>query len=210
MRYDVMNSILIAGSLFCDVSLEVNHHCGEIWRLHLQGRRICLARNQREKTRSRSWTKRPSIFNGLHVGVPQTIGFFIVIALSTSKPTWSLVVQEKNRHRTVLTAVMNIWNRIKSMECLDYISVAFSPQANYTDWATATFRRNLVPTFVDRGVSRGGFPTAVNLSFLDRSRYFFFKDLLISAHEAEWTPFQTHCYSENLASPGIEPRNSDH
>jgi hypothetical protein len=36
---------------------------------------------------------------------------------------------------------------------------------------TATCRRNLVPTFVDRGVSRGqrgGSPTVVNLSFLDR------------------------------------------
>jgi hypothetical protein len=50
--------------------------------------------------------------------------------------------------------------------------VAFSPQANYTDWTTATCRRNLVPTFVDRGVSRGqrgGSLTIVNLSFLDRS-----------------------------------------
>jgi hypothetical protein len=34
---------------------------------------------------------------------------------------------------------------------------------------------------------------------------------------AEWTPFQTHCYSENLVAPAIEPRtsglaarNSDH
>jgi ABC-type arginine transport system ATPase subunit len=57
-------------------------------------------------------------------------------------------------------------------------SVAFSPQANYTDWATATCRRNLVPTLVDRGVSRGQrgeSPTVVNLSFLDRSRYFSFK-----------------------------------
>jgi hypothetical protein len=57
-------------------------------------------------------------------------------------------------------------------------SVAFSPQANYTDWATATYWRNLVPTLVDRGVSRGqhgGSPTAVNLSFLDWSRYFFFQ-----------------------------------
>jgi hypothetical protein len=46
-------------------------------------------------------------------------------------------------------------------------SVAFSPQANYTDWATATCRRNLVPTFVDRRVSRGqrgGPPTVVNLT----------------------------------------------
>jgi hypothetical protein len=50
-------------------------------------------------------------------------------------------------------------------------SVALSPRANYTDWATTTCRRNSVPTFVDRGVSRGqrgGSPTVVNLSFLDR------------------------------------------
>jgi hypothetical protein len=52
-------------------------------------------------------------------------------------------------------------------------SVVLSPRANYTDLAPATCRRNLVPTFVDRGVSRGqrgGSPTVVNLSFLDRSR----------------------------------------
>jgi hypothetical protein len=56
--------------------------------------------------------------------------------------------------------------------------VALSPQANYTDWATATSQRNLVPTFADTGVSRGqrgGSPTVVNLSFLDGSRYFSFK-----------------------------------
>jgi hypothetical protein len=57
-------------------------------------------------------------------------------------------------------------------------SVVLSPQANYTDWSTATCRRNLVPTFVDRWVSRGqrdGSPTVVNLSVLDRNRYFSFK-----------------------------------
>jgi hypothetical protein len=56
--------------------------------------------------------------------------------------------------------------------------VALSLQANYTDWATATCRRNLVLTFVDRVVSRGQSgvsPTVVNLSFLDRSRYFSFQ-----------------------------------
>jgi hypothetical protein len=56
-------------------------------------------------------------------------------------------------------------------------SVALSPQANYTDWTTATWR-NLVPNFVERGVSRGqrgGSPTVVNLSFLVLSRYFFFQ-----------------------------------
>jgi hypothetical protein len=36
------------------------------------------------------------------------------------------------------------------------------------------------------------------LGFLDRSGYFFFQ----AAHEAEWTPFQTHYFSENLAVPG--------
>jgi hypothetical protein len=58
---------------------------------------------------------------------------------------------------------------------------------------------------------------AVNLSFLDRSRYFSFKQLLIYPHGVVWTPFQTHCYSENIAAPGIElvtsgsaARNSDH
>jgi hypothetical protein len=33
--------------------------------------------------------------------------------------------------------------------------MAFSPQVNYTDWATATCWRNLVPTFADIGVLRG-------------------------------------------------------
>jgi hypothetical protein len=57
-------------------------------------------------------------------------------------------------------------------------SVALSPHANYTDWAAATCRRNVMPTSVDRGVSRGqrgGSPKVVNLSFLHRSRYFSFK-----------------------------------
>jgi hypothetical protein len=64
--------------------------------------------------------------------------------------------------------------------------VALSSQANYTDWGTATCRRNLVPTFVDRGVSRGQrgrSSTVVNLSFLDRSRCFSFKQLLSYSHK---------------------------
>jgi hypothetical protein len=57
-------------------------------------------------------------------------------------------------------------------------SVAFSPQTNYNDCTTANGKRNLVTTFVHRGVSRdqrGRTPKAVNFSFLDRSRYFSFK-----------------------------------
>jgi hypothetical protein len=90
-------------------------------------------------------------------------------------------------------------------------SVAFRPQAKYTDWSTTAFRRNLVPTFVDRGVSRGqrgGSPTAVNLSFLDRSSYFFFQVALhLSSQGQEWAPFQAHCYSENLVAPGMSVKH---
>jgi hypothetical protein len=71
-------------------------------------------------------------------------------------------------------------------------TVAFSPQANYTDWATATGRRNLVPTFVDRGVSRGqrgGSPRVVNLSFLDRFKYTVFP---ISSCHSNMNPMQTY------------------
>jgi hypothetical protein len=56
--------------------------------------------------------------------------------------------------------------------------MAFSPQANYTNWRTATCQQNLVPTFADRGVlsgQSGGSSMVVNLSFLDRSRYLSFK-----------------------------------
>jgi hypothetical protein len=65
------------------------------------------------------------------------------------------------------------WNSCTRSLIKQTNSMVLSPQANYTDWATATCRRNLVPTFVDRGVSRGqrgGSPTVVNLSFLDRTR----------------------------------------
>jgi hypothetical protein len=55
------------------------------------------------------------------------------------------------------------------------------------------------------GGQRGGSLTAVNLNFLHPSRYFSFKWLLIYPHEAEWTAFQTHCYSENVVALEIEP-----
>jgi hypothetical protein len=58
------------------------------------------------------------------------------------------------------------------------ISVALRPQAKYTECVTVTDRRNIVPTFADRGMSRGqcgGSPTVVNLSFIDGGRYFSFK-----------------------------------
>jgi hypothetical protein len=60
-------------------------------------------------------------------------------------------------------------------------------------------------------------PTAVNISFLDLGLYFSFKYLLSHPHEAWWTPFHTHYFSESLVPLGIDQgasgfvaRNSDH
>jgi hypothetical protein len=67
----------------------------------------------------------------------------------------------------------------------------------------------LVPTFADGGGgvawSTRRIPYGRNFYFLDRSRYFTIKYLLSCTHEAERAPFQTHYFSENLETPGIEP-----
>jgi hypothetical protein len=57
-----------------------------------------------------------------------------------------------------------------------------------------------MPTFTDRGCNVVSVmdPYGCILGF--SSKY-----LLNYTHEAEWTPFQTHYFSENLVAPGIEP-----
>jgi hypothetical protein len=47
------------------------------------------------------------------------------------------------------------------------------------------------------------------LVFLDWSLYFFLRVAPNCTHEAEWAPFETHYFSENLVDPGIEPRPLD-
>jgi hypothetical protein len=88
---------------------------------------------------------------------------------------------EKAKHTGVEAGNNTCQSRYRTTNeniCYKTNSVALSPQANYTDWATATCRRNLVPNFVDRGVSRGqrgGFPTVVNLQFSRREPLLFFQ-----------------------------------
>jgi hypothetical protein len=48
-------------------------------------------------------------------------------------------------------------------------------------------------------------PTAVLLTFSTESATFSSKYLHSCTHEAEWTPFQNHYFSENLEALGIEP-----
>jgi hypothetical protein len=52
-------------------------------------------------------------------------------------------------------------------------------------------------------------PYSCILDFLDWNSYFSFKQLLSCTHEAEWTLFQTHYFSENFVELGIEPGTSE-
>jgi hypothetical protein len=63
-----------------------------------------------------------------------------------------------------------------------------------------------VPNFADREYHVDSLmdPYDRILGFLDQSRYFFFQVIINYTHEAEWTAFQTHYFSENLVAPGIE------
>jgi hypothetical protein len=47
-------------------------------------------------------------------------------------------------------------------------------------------------------------PHGRNLGFLDPEPLLFHS----SPHEADWTPFQTNYFSENMTAPGIEPGTS--
>jgi hypothetical protein len=64
----------------------------------------------------------------------------------------------------------------------------------------------LVPPFVDREwhVVSVMDPYDRILDILEGSRYFSIKQLLSCTHEAKWTPFQPHYFSENLIALGIE------
>jgi hypothetical protein len=104
----------------------------------------------------------------------------------------------------------NFWIQISTNMKKQTNSVALSPRANYTDWTTAISRWNLVPTFVDRGVScgqRGGSPTVVNLSFLDQSRQFSFKLLLIYPHKGWVGPVPESLLLRKSGSGGNRTRD---
>jgi hypothetical protein len=45
------------------------------------------------------------------------------------------------------------------------------------------------------------FPTVVNLGFLVRSIYYSFQWPFVYPYGAEWTPFHTRNFSENLVAP---------
>jgi hypothetical protein len=88
---------------------------------------------------------------------------------SKHKSTTGLVSKASSMY--IATSLMQRWQQGSVRTKTN--SVSIRPQVNSTDWATATCWLNLVPTFANRGLSRGqrgGSPRVVNLSFLDRSR----------------------------------------
>jgi hypothetical protein len=96
--------------------------------------------------------------------------FYYTVSLRYgSESSWIQIQRSRVRFPALPHFLRTSWSATGSTKTN---SVAFSAQANYTHWATATCWRNLVPAFADRGVSRGqrgGSHTVVNLSFLDRT-----------------------------------------
>jgi hypothetical protein len=91
--------------------------------------------------------------------------------------------------------------------------VGFSPQAKYlyTDRFTAACRRSYSQLLRIEGVawSAQRIPTAVKSRFSGPQPLLFHSSSSSNyPHETEWTPFQTHYFSENLVAMGIEPGNS--
>jgi hypothetical protein len=105
---------------------------------------------------------------------------------------------------TSVLHVIGCWNTLKGIK----------QQTPWSESASELHRPNdlrlsakLVPNFADRGcyVVSVTDPYCLILDLLDRSRYLFFHVVPQLYSEAEWIPFQTHYFSENLVAPGIEP-----
>jgi hypothetical protein len=79
-------------------------------------------------------------------------------------------------------------NVYSNLDCIKKKLRDLSPQANYTDRATAA------NFFADRGchVVSVTNPHGRILAFLDRSLYYLFQVVPQLYSEVEWTPFQTH------------------
>jgi hypothetical protein len=90
----------------------------------------------------------------------------------TWSPAWHTDRLKNRRYKFRLHQTRNETLTAASYLLIITNSLAFSPQAKYTDWLTATCRRNLVPTFADRwGVawSARPIPHGRYLILLDRT-----------------------------------------
>jgi hypothetical protein len=67
---------------------------------------------------------------------------------------------------------MRHYTDISTQRSVQKNSVTLSPQANYTDWATATGRRNLVPTFAQHSVQMSKVVTVYKNEFTPNNMYY--------------------------------------
>jgi hypothetical protein len=128
---------------------------------------------------SEVWSSRGTSWNGSanHTLLNKFISLAIILYL------WTVYVTNNMAHGWNLVSTFTLWTVPPLLIHYSPIShktnsVAFGPQTKYTNLQTADGQWILVPAFVDRWVShgqRGGHPTAVNLIFLDWSRYLFFQ-----------------------------------
>jgi hypothetical protein len=87
---------------------------------------------------------------------PSRVAGFISLQITSYRPFLDIVLFKVTSCHNSLEQYYGSDNVGPKPKCRKNTnSLALSPQANYTDWATATCQRNLVPTFVDRGVSPG-------------------------------------------------------
>jgi hypothetical protein len=111
-------------------------------------------------------------------------------------------------HYETIETIETMYRRATSYKQAN--SVAFSPQANYIDWAASTCRRILVSTFADRELlrgQRGGSPTAVNLFSRQQPLFLLSSSSSFMLTRAQWNSFQTQFYTENLVAPGNRTRD---
>jgi hypothetical protein len=90
-----LEEFYLLGIMPCS-AFKVSRHFGGICRLHLQGRRISQARNQRESRWQAERHVPPKLrltFNELHDIISQNIQLFITTAVTTSNRTIGIFLQ---------------------------------------------------------------------------------------------------------------------
>jgi hypothetical protein len=113
---------------------------------------------------------------------------------------------------TNFTCFKVIYNLMPPGLCSCLMQLSSTKQIPWPESASELYRPSdrrllakLVPTFAERGMSRsqrGRSP--LPLSRISRSEPLLFFQVAPCTQEAEWTPFQTRYFSENLVALGIE------
>jgi hypothetical protein len=144
VRFEVLTAVVMKSIIFCDITpcspLKVNRRFGGTYRLHLQGRKISRARNQREirwqaeallarlifrpwRWRGRIPLERRLTFDGLHGVISQKMALFSLglnaleggsVSGKTTPTTWT---NSKNVLRKIEITTMKTQTPKFSKKC---------------------------------------------------------------------------------------------